>query len=59
MLEPVEQRIERGCLEADLPSRALVDQLADLITMAGPVLDQRQDEELGAAFLELAIEAPT
>ena len=57
MLEPVQQRIERCRLEPDPPLRALVDQLADLVTVAGPVLDQRQDQEFGAAFLELAIEA--
>src|SRR5918993_4417529 len=57
VLESIQQRVERGRLEPDLPVRALVDQLADLIAVTGAVLQQREDEQFGAALFELAVEA--
>src|SRR5690349_5269625 len=55
LLEPVEQRIERGRLELAAAVRSRVDQLADLVAMPRPLVHEGQDEELRAAFLELAI----
>jgi hypothetical protein len=56
-LEPVEQGIERGDLESDPAVRSLIDQPADLVAVARSVLDQGQNEQLGAAFLQFAVEA--
>src|SRR4051812_27695803 len=58
LLEAVEQRIERGDLELQPPAGSLFDQLADLVAMPRPRLDQRQDQQLGAALLELPVEHP-
>jgi len=52
LLEPVEQGLERGDVEPQRPVRSRLDQLADVVPMPGPVLDQGEDEQLGAAFLE-------
>src|SRR5688572_6548785 len=48
LLEAVEHRVERGNLEADGALRARFDQLADLVPVPLPVLQQRQDQHLGA-----------
>src|SRR3954463_4216055 len=58
LFEPVEERIERGHLELQPPAGSLLDQLADLVAMPCAGLDQRKDQQLGAAFLHLAIEHP-
>src|SRR5262245_20687402 len=58
LFEAVEQGIERGHGEPHLAARARLDQLRHLVAVPGPVLDEREDDELGAAFLELAIEDP-
>src|SRR3954471_1216825 len=58
LLEAVEQRVQRGHLELQPPAGSLLDQLADLVAMPRAGLDQRQDQQLGAAFLHLAIEHP-
>src|SRR4029079_18764653 len=58
LLEAVEQRIERRHLELEAAARALLDQLADFIAVPRPRLDQRQDQQLGAAFLQLPVEHP-
>src|SRR5688572_27549172 len=55
--EPVQQRVQGRHLEPDLTARAFVDEAADLVAMAGAMLDQRQDHELRAALLELPVEA--
>src|SRR3982751_6388312 len=58
LLEPIEQRVERGHFELQPPAGSLLDQLADLVAMARASLDERQDQQLGAALLHLAIEHP-
>jgi len=55
-LEAIAQRVERVDMEGQLPLRARVNQLAELVAVARPRLQQRQDEELGGAALQLAIE---
>src|SRR3954470_13509933 len=58
LLQPAEQWVERGHLELQPPAGSLVDQLADLVAMPRASLDQREDQQLGAAFLHLAVEHP-
>src|SRR5262249_11321065 len=52
-LEPVERRIERGDVVGERAIGALADQTADLVAVAGPLLDQGQDEQLGAPLAQL------
>src|SRR5688572_6993813 len=54
LLQLVEQRIERGGVKRDRPTRPLLDQRRDVIAVARAHFDQRQDEEFGAALFELA-----
>src|SRR5262245_3832891 len=54
LLEPVEQRIERRGVKPDIAVRALLDQAGDVIAVPGPRLDQRQDQQLRTALLQLA-----
>jgi hypothetical protein len=54
ILEPVQRRIERRDVEAELALRPLTDQPADVVAVPGLVLDERQDQDVGAAgFLGL------
>src|SRR5436190_18594104 len=55
--EPVEHRVQRGHFEPDAAVGSLVDETADLIAVPRPGFDERQDHQLGAPLLELAIEA--
>src|SRR5262245_7278425 len=55
-LEAIEQRIERGDVEGERAAGPRLDQLADLVAMAGPVLDEGQDEQLRRPLLELPVE---
>src|SRR5262245_42603042 len=58
LLEPVEQGIERRDVELEAAAGALLDQLADLVAVAGARLDHRQDDQLRGALFQLAIEHP-
>ena len=49
---PVEQRIERGGVKGQDAVRPLLDQLGDLVAVARALLEQRQDQHLGAALLQ-------
>src|ERR1051325_6610731 len=51
LLEAVEQRVERGDVEAEDAAGAGLDQLPQLVAVAGLVLQQGEDQELGAALL--------
>src|SRR5688572_15002718 len=51
LLQPVEQRVERGDMKAEHALGAGLDQLAQLVAVPRLVLDQRQDQQLGAALL--------
>src|SRR5262245_36133629 len=55
-LEPAEHRVKRCDPQSQLPLRALLDALADVVAVPRPRLDQGQDHQLGAAFLELPTE---
>jgi hypothetical protein len=56
LLEAVEQRIERIDMERQLPTGPRVDQLTQLVAVSGPRVEERQDEQLGGAALQLAVE---
>src|SRR5688500_12625584 len=51
--EAVEQRVERGDVEAEHAARALLDEAADVVAVPRLVFDQREDEQLGAPLLQL------
>src|SRR5262245_26809313 len=55
LLEAVQEGIERGDVVAQRASRALFDQLADLVAVARAGLHERQDEELRAPLLQLPV----
>src|SRR5262249_47027426 len=55
--QAIQQRVQRGDLEANSALGSLFDELAELIAVPGPVLDQREDEQLGASLLQFTIEA--
>src|SRR5262245_16805070 len=57
-LQPPQHRVEGRDPEAELAGGALLDQLADLVAVAGARLQQRQHQQLGAALLQLAAEHP-
>src|SRR5262249_76098 len=54
-LQAVEQRVQRGDGVRDDAVRAALDELPDLVPVAPPVLEEREDEQLAAALLELGI----
>src|SRR5687767_10967297 len=56
LLEAIEQRIERIDVERQLAVGPCVDQLTQLVAVPGPRVEQRQDEQLRGASLQLAIE---
>src|SRR5262245_18858495 len=56
LLEAIQQRIERRDAELQHTARARFDQLAEVVAVARLILDERQDEQLRASLLQLAIE---
>src|SRR5262245_13517387 len=56
LLEAAEEGLERADLEPEPAAGAALDELADFVAVAGARLDEREDEELGAPFLQLAVE---
>src|SRR5688572_23220478 len=54
--EPAEHRIQRSDPEMQFAAGPLFDELSDFITVAVAILEQRQNEKLRTAFLELAVE---
>ena len=53
ILHPVERGVEGGQREPQVAVRSLFDQLGNLVAVMRFVLDHRQDQDLGAAFLGL------
>src|SRR5215471_12153364 len=53
--EAVEGGIERGDVELDRAAGSLLDQLRDLVAVAVAFVDERKDEEFGAAFAQLTL----
>src|SRR4026208_527929 len=56
LLEAVQERIEGCDVKLHGAVRSLLDQLADLIAVARPRLQDRQDDQLRGALLELSVE---
>src|SRR4030095_17039279 len=54
-LQAIEERIEGRHVEAQRPARTRLDELPDLVAVAGAPLHQGQDEELGRTLLELPV----
>src|SRR5690242_677873 len=57
LFEAVEQGIEGVDVEDEPPVRARFDQLAQLIPMARPVVEQREQQQFCRSLLQLAIQA--
>src|SRR5687767_13221081 len=51
LLEPEQQRIQRGGVEREHALRSRGDQLAQVVAVPRLLLEQREDEHLRAAFL--------
>src|SRR5262249_958249 len=56
LLEAIEERVEGGDVEAEDAVGALLDLLVDLVAVAGAAGEEREDQQLRAAFLELTID---
>src|SRR5262245_16558676 len=56
VLETAQHRVERGDPQLQLAARAPLDRLADVVAVPRPGFEQRQDQQLGAPFLQLATE---
>src|SRR5207248_7111141 len=54
-LQAVERRVERGDMEGERAVRAALDQLGELVAVAVALLEQREDEGLGAALAQLGV----
>ena len=54
-LEAIQERVERCDAEGEDAAGPRFDQLAELVAMARLRLDEREDQQFRAAFLELAI----
>src|SRR5262249_31320238 len=57
-LEAIEQRVERRDAGLEHAARAELDELAEVVAMARLVLDERQDQQFGAALLQFPVEHP-
>src|SRR5262245_2639165 len=49
-LKPVKQRIKRSDVESNRATRTQLDQLANLVSVAGTIFQQRQNHQFGAAL---------
>src|SRR5262245_10563001 len=56
LFESVEQRVQRVDVEGELAARARLDQLAQLVAMSRAGVEQREDQQLRRAFLQLAVQ---
>src|ERR1019366_2098721 len=56
LFEAIQQRVKRRRVKTERALRSLFDQLADFVAVAGRSFEQREQEQLGAAFLPLAID---
>src|SRR5579864_3327021 len=55
-LEPKQRRIQRGKGKGQPPARPRLNQLADVVAVSRPRLDERQHEHLNAALFQLGVE---
>ena len=58
LFEAIQQWIERIDVERELPAGSCVNELAQLVAVTRPRIEQREDQQLGRASFELAIERP-
>src|SRR6266545_999604 len=56
LFQSIEQRVEGGDAEFQHAARSRLDQLAEVVAVSRLILEQREDQQLGAALLQLAIE---
>src|SRR5262245_110722 len=55
IFQSIEQRVERGGVEFQHAVRSLLDQFADFVAVAWADLQERENEQFGAALLQLAV----
>src|SRR5262249_49101936 len=55
LFKPVQQRIKRGHVKPKLSLRPLFNQLADLIAVPRPVLNQRKNQQARASLLQFPV----
>src|SRR6476659_11013782 len=53
--ESTQDRVQRSDSEGQTPVRSRFDESADLVAVARPMFEQRQDQQLGAAFFQLVV----
>jgi hypothetical protein len=58
LFEPIQQGIQGVDVKRELAFGAAVDQLAELIPVPGPCVEQREDEQLRRSLLQFPIERP-
>src|SRR5262245_29202992 len=56
LFEPIQERIQRIDVEREASARSCVNQLAELVPVPRAGIEQRQDEQLCRALLQLALE---
>src|SRR2546427_6338531 len=56
LLEAIQQRVERGDAKLEDSLRARLNELAEVVAMPRLILDEREDQQLGAALFQLPIQ---
>src|SRR4029079_11434786 len=56
LLEPIQERVERIDVERQLAAGPRFNQLAEVVSVPRARVEQRQDQEFGGSFLQLAIQ---
>src|SRR5580700_30418 len=56
VLQPEQDGVQRPYAKTDLAVGAFFNQLADIVSMARPPFEQSENQQLGAAFVQVAIE---
>src|SRR6478672_2761711 len=51
----IKQRIKRSDVESNRAARTQLDQLANLVSVSGPIFQQSQNHQFGAAFFQFAV----
>src|SRR6516165_1618157 len=54
-LQPIKQRIKGSDVESNRTTRTQLDQLANLVSVAGTIFQQRQNHQFGAALFQFAV----
>src|SRR5581483_10494928 len=57
LLQAIKQGVQRCNVEAQRTLTAFLDELANLVAVASPGFDQREDEQIGAPFFQFTIKA--